>query len=117
MAGKNRDLSSKKQLIREMTEIGTELLHVGDGKVGNVAVGIGGTLVSPPLSVGKVEHYFGNIKGFPAITERVDIINNGVPVKTSVTNLEPTRAMQYGNHSAVVEHTDLVWKGSAYLVL
>ena len=47
MAGKNRDLSSKKQLIREMTEIGTELLHVGDGKVGNVAVGIGGTLVSP----------------------------------------------------------------------
>ena len=66
--------------------------------------------MSPPLSVGKVEHYFGNIKGFPAITERVDIINNGVPVKTSVTSLDPPRAMQYDNHSAVVEHMDLVWE-------
>ena len=64
-----------------MVETGTELLHVRDGKVGNVAIGIGGTLVSPPLSVSQVEHYFGNIKGFPAITELVDIIKNGVPVK------------------------------------
>ena len=92
-----------------MAETGTELLHVGDGTVENVAVGIGGTSVSPPLSVSQVEHYFGHIKGFPAITELVDI-KNGVPVKTSVTNVDPTRAMQYGNHSAVVEHMDLVWE-------
>ena len=58
MADLKRDLSGKKQITREMTETGTALLHVSDGQVGNVAVGIGGTLVSPPLSVSQVEHYF-----------------------------------------------------------
>ena len=110
MAAENRDLARTKRVIREMAEIGTELLHVRDGSVGDVAVGIGGTLVSPPFSLSQVEHYFGLIKGFPAITELVDIIKNGVPVKTSVTDLDPTRAMQYGNHSTVAEHMDLVWK-------
>ena len=110
MAAKNCDLSSTKRTIRELAEIGTELLHVRDGSVGDVAVGIGGTLVSPPFSLSQVEHYFGDIKGFPAITELVDIIKNGVPVKTSVTDLDPTRAMQYGNHSTVAEHMDLVWE-------
>ena len=52
MADKKRDLSRKKQI---MAETGTELLHASDSKVGNVAVGIGGILVSPPLSVGQVE--------------------------------------------------------------
>ena len=65
--------------------------------------------MSPPSSVSQVEHYFGNIKGFPAITELVDI-KNGVPVKTLVSNLDLTRAMQCGNYSAVVEHMDLVWE-------
>ena len=92
-----------------MAETGTELLLVSDGKVENVAVGVGGTLVSPPSSVSQVEHYFGNIKGFPAITELVDI-KNGVLVKTLVSNLDLTRAMQCGNYSAVVEHMDLVWE-------
>ena len=91
-----------------MAETGTELLHVSDGKVGNVAVGIGGTLVSPPLPVSQVEHYFGNTKDSPAITEFVDM-KNGVPLKTSVTNLYLTRAMQYRDHSAMVEQMDLVW--------
>ena len=63
--------SSKEQIIRTMAETGTKLLHVSDGEVLNAAVGIGGTLVSPPLSVSLVEHYFGNIKSFSAITELV----------------------------------------------
>ena len=92
-----------------MAETGTELLHVSDGKLGNVVFGIGSTLISPPLSVSQVEHYLGNIKSFPATTELVDI-KNGVPAKTSVTNLDLTKAMQYGNHSAVVDHMDLVWE-------
>ena len=70
----------------------------------------GRTVVSSPFSVGQVKHYFGNVKGVPAITELVDIIKNGVPVKTSVANLDPTREMQHGNHSTVVEHMDLVWE-------
>ena len=51
MAVKNCDLPSKKQIIRKMVETGTELLHASDGEAGNVAVGIRGTLVSPPVSV------------------------------------------------------------------
>ena len=66
MADKNRYISGKKQIIREMADSGTELLtsvvlslvplstHLGDGKEGNVVVGIGGTLMSPPLSVSQV---------------------------------------------------------------
>ena len=93
MADKNRDLASKKQIIREITEAQSCYgVHVSDGKVGNVAVGIGGNLVPPPLSASQAEHYFGNMKGFSAIMELVDI-KNGVSVKTSVTNLDPTRAM------------------------
>ena len=65
--------------------------------------------MSPPLSVDQAKHY-GKFKGFPAIAELKDIIKNGVPVKTSVTKLNPTRAMQYGNHSTVLEHIDLVWE-------
>ena len=108
MTDKNRELNNKKIIIREMAETCTELLHVSDGRVGEVAVGLGGTLVSPPLSVDHVEHYFGEVKGFPAITELIDIMKNGVPVKTSVTNLDPSRVIRYGNHSTVLEHMDLV---------
>ena len=68
--------------------------HVKDGKVGDVVVGIGETLVSHPLSVDQAKHYVGKNKGIPAIAELINI-KNGVPVKTSVTNLNPTRAMQF----------------------
>ena len=92
MADKNREIFSKKQIVRKMAETGTDLLHVSDGKVGNVAVGMDGTLVSPTLSVSQAEHYLWNVKGFPAITELVDI-KNGVPVKTSVTNSNKSNAI------------------------
>ena len=85
-------------------------MHVCAGSVGDVAVELGGTLVSPPLAVNHVEHYFGQVKGFPAITELTHIMKNGVPVKTAVTNLDPSRAIRYGNHSTVFEHMDLVWE-------
>ena len=92
-----------------MAETGSELLYVSNGKVVNVPVGLGDTLVPPRLSFSQAEHYFANIKSLPALTELVDI-KNDVPVKTSITNLDPTRAMQYGNDSAVVEHKDVVWE-------
>lgn len=92
-----------------MAETGTELLHVREGKVGDVAAGIGGTLVLPPLSVNQVEHYFGKVKGFPDIAELIDI-KNDVPAKTSVTNLNPSGAMRYGNRRTVPHHVDLVWE-------
>lgn len=87
-----------------MAATGTDKSHATDGRVGGKAVGTKGTLVSPSLSVGQVEHYFGDIKGFPAI----DTIKNVVPVKPTVANLEPTKAMQYGNHSTELGHMDSV---------
>ena len=76
-------------------------VHVKKGRVGNMVVGIGGTLVSPPLSVDQVKHYFRDVQGFPEIDELIDSIQNGVPVNSTATNLDPTRALQYGNDSRV----------------
>ena len=47
---------------------------------------------------------------FPKSDEPIDIIQNGVPVNLTVTNLESTRALQYGSHSCVREHMDFVWE-------
>ena len=74
--------------------------------MGGVVVGIGGTLVSPPLSVDQVKHYFGDVQGFPEIDELIDIIQYGVPMNSTVTNLDPTRALQSDNQSGVREHMD-----------
>ena len=54
MTVKTRELNHKKNIIREMAETGTERLHLSAGEVGDVAVGLGGTLVSPPLDVDHV---------------------------------------------------------------
>ena len=97
-------------IIRGMAETCTELLPVTRRRVGNVAVGVGGTLLSPPLSVDQVKRYIGDVKGFPEIDELIDIIQNGVPVNSRVTNLDPTRVLQYGNHTGVREHMDLEWE-------
>ena len=78
--------------------------------MGNVAVGIGGTLVPTPLSVDQIKRYFGDVKGFPEIGELIDIIQNGIPGNSTFTNFNPIRALQYGNHGCVREHMDLVWE-------
>ena len=62
MANKAQDLTTMKQIIRGMAETCTKPLHAREGRVGNVAVGIGGTLVSPPLSVDQDKGYFGDAK-------------------------------------------------------
>ena len=61
MANKAQDLTTIKQIIRGMAETCTELLNVREGRVGKVAVGIGGTLASPPLSVDQFKDYFGDV--------------------------------------------------------
>ena len=64
-----------------MARTGTELVLLNDGRVGDVATGIGGTLVLPPLNVDDVKHHFEDVKGMaillqPAFPkERVDEIN------------------------------------------
>ena len=50
---------------------GTELALHNDGRVGDVATGIGGTLVSPPLNVDDVKHHFEEVKGWPSTDHRM----------------------------------------------
>ena len=93
-----------------MARTGTELVLLNDGKVGDIATGIGGTLVLPPLNVDDVKHHFGEVKGFLGISDLVEIIKHGVPVVTSSTPTDPRQTFQYGNHSSVQEHRSKVWK-------
>ena len=64
----NRDfgIEEKKRIISELANTCTQLVRLHGGKLGDVAKGIGGTLVSPPLDVRGVELYLGNNKRFPA---------------------------------------------------
>ena len=93
-----------------MARTSTELVLLNDGRVGDVAIGIGGTLVLPPLTVDEVKHYFGEVKGFPEISDLVEIIKHGVPAVTSFTPTGPRQALQYGNHSSVQEHRSTAWE-------
>ena len=77
------NLKDKQNIVRRMARTGTELVLLNDGRVGDVATGIGGTLVLPPLNVDDVKHHFGDVKGFPGISVLVDLIKHGVPVVTS----------------------------------
>ena len=88
----------------------TELVLLNDGRVGDVATGIGGTLVLPPLNVDDVKHHFGEVKRFPGISDLVEVIKHRVPVVTSSTPTDPRQALQYGNNSSVQEHRSTVWE-------
>ena len=104
------NLKDKQNIVRRMARTGTGLVLLNDRRVGDVATGLGGTLVLPPLSVNDVKHHFGNVKGFPGISVLVDLIKHGVPVVTSATPTDPRQAFQYGNHSSVQEHMSTVWE-------
>ncbi|CAB1098304.1 unnamed protein product [Ectocarpus sp. CCAP 1310/34] len=100
-------LDEKQEIIHELAKTGSMLLKTNDGKLGDVARAIGGTLVSPPLDLSDLEQHFPTKKRFPDLTNLIDIIDNGVPAKThdSPPNLES--ALRYGNHSTI---DALVWK-------
>ena len=70
MASKPRELDNRKNYGKLQRHV-QRVLHVSDGKVGDVVFGVGGTTVSPPLSVDQVEHYVGVTKGFPEINRNV----------------------------------------------
>ena len=104
------NLKDKQNIVRRMARTGTELVLLNDGRVGDVATGLGGTLVLPPLNVDDAKHHFRKVKGFPGISDLVEIIKHGVPVVTSTTPTDPRQALQYGNHSSVHEHMPIVWE-------
>ena len=74
----------------------------------DVATGISGTLVLPPLNVDDVKYHFEEVKGFPGISDLKEIIENGVPVVTSPTSTDHRQALQYGNHSSLQEYRSTV---------
>ena len=114
------NLKDKQNIVRRMARTGTELVLLNDGRVGDVATGIGGTLVLPPLNVDDVKHHFGDVKGFPGISVLVDLIKHGVPVVTSATPTDPRKCYsmettaackstcpQYGkNYAKMFDETD-----------
>ena len=101
-------LKDKQNIVRRMARTGTELVLLDDGRVGDVATGIGGTLVLPSLNVDDVKHHFGEVKGFPGILDLAKMIKHGVPVVTSSTPTDPRQALQCRNHSSVQEHISTV---------
>ena len=76
-------LRNKQNIVLRMAQTGTELILLNGCRVGDVAKGIGGTLVLPPLNVDDAKHHFGEVKEFPGISDLVENIKHGVPVVTS----------------------------------
>ena len=58
-------LKDKQDIVLGMARVGTELVLLNDGRVGDTTTGIGSTLVLPPLNVEDAKHHFGEVKGFP----------------------------------------------------
>ena len=80
------------------------LVRLHGGKPVDVAIRIGGTLVSPPLDVHGVDQYSGNNKRFPAFDDPLQKVANGVPVRTTRSEPDLAKALQYDNHRSVEEH-------------
>ena len=107
----NRDfgIEEKKRIMSELANTCTQVVRLHGGKLGDVAKGIGGTLVSPPLDVRGVERCFGSIKRFPAIDDLIEIVAIGVPARTTRSEPDLAKALQYGNHRSVEEHLPKIW--------
>ena len=103
-------LKDKQNVVLRTARTGTKLVLPNYGRVGDVATGLVGTLMLPPLNVDDVKHHSGKVKGFPRISDLVNIIKHGVPVVTSATPIDPRQELQYGNHSSIQEHMPRVWE-------
>ena len=57
-------LKEKQNIVLRMARTGTELVLFNDGRMGDVATGIGGTLVLPPLNVDYVNLKSRDFQGF-----------------------------------------------------
>lgn len=103
-------LVDKQRIIHEMADTGSAMLTLHEGRLGDVARGIGGTLVSPPLELSDVKKYFGDRKGFPEIDKLLEIVGEGAPAHTHDQNANLIPALEYGNHRSVDDHLPQVWE-------
>ena len=75
-----------------------------------MARSLGGILVTPPVDPDYIRRYFGELKGFPKIDERITIVSGGVPVIAPPSQADLESALRYGNHRSAEEHLPLIWK-------
>ena len=75
---------------------------------GRLREGVGGTLVSTLLGVRGVEQHFENGKRFAAIDDLIEVVPNGVPDRTTRSDLELSMALQHGNQRSVWEHVPTI---------
>lgn len=70
-------MAEKQRIVREMADTGSAMVTLHEGRLGHVARGISGTLVSPPLEPNDVKEYFGDQKSFPQIEKLMEINCSG----------------------------------------
>ena len=79
--------------IRSPTFALVTMIRDKRGVVGDVARAIGGSLVAPPIDPAHILRYFGDLKGFGAVDEKVRIVTGGVPVHAAATGVDLERAL------------------------
>ena len=87
-----------------MADTCTHLARPNGGRTGDVARGIGGTLVSPLLNVSDVKRYFRGVKKFPQLAELLRVVPE---TKQSQADLKTT--LEYGNHKTLQDHLPQIW--------
>ena len=100
----------KKRLIYEMADTCTHLARLNGGIIGDVARGIGGTLVSPPSNVSDVKRYFGDVKKLPQVDDLLRVLQHGVPAETKQSQADLKTALEYGNHRTIQDHLPQIWE-------
>ena len=64
-----------------MADTCTQLAGLNGGRIGDVARGIGGTLVSPPLNVSDVKRHFEDVKYLSQVVKLLRVVQHGVPTQ------------------------------------
>ena len=104
------DARGRQILLYKVAGLCTTLTRKYCGVLGDIARALGGTLVATPVDATQTQRYFGDLKGFGAIDELINIVTRGVPVKAAPPGARLDRALQYGNHRSGTEHLPAIWK-------
>jgi len=92
-----------------MADTGSDMMKLHEGRLGDVALAIGGTLVSPPLELNDISEYIGDKNGFPQIEKLLELVGEGATARTGSTEANLTSALKYGNNRSIDECLSQVW--------
>ena len=91
---------------QKLEDIATEEALKCGGMMGNVAASFGGELIASHRDANLIEQHFGS-KGFHDMERLMQTARHGVPVDV-VEGGNLDAALQYGNHSSTLQHSDLL---------